>query len=185
MKLQRFLQDESGFILSAELVIIATVLVLGMIVGLSQVQNAVVTELNDVGHAIGSLNQSFFYSGFRAFKWGGWTKSSFAGSAFTDLRDACDWNCCAIACDTPLAEGATGCGFVGGGESASIASPACSQPVCSQSSCSPVECSAAACGPATSVPHTESRPLPQPRSETYESRRIPLESAPAGPLSAP
>ena len=51
--LRQLLHDESGFIISAELVLVATLLVIGMIVGMSEVQHAVVQELNDVADAIG------------------------------------------------------------------------------------------------------------------------------------
>ncbi len=109
-----FLNDDTGFIISAELVLIATLCVLGMIVGLSQVQNAVTSELNDVAHAIGALNQSYYYSGFAARKWGGWLKSRTVGSAFWDFQDACDGWGCAISCDGAIAEGGWGGGYIGG-----------------------------------------------------------------------
>lgn len=98
------LNDEAGFIVSAELVLIATILVIGLIVGLSEVQHALNAELNDVGEAIGSLNQSYFYSGFSATKMDGSTKSQVAGSAFNDLTDDCDNNQCDISCDYPHPE---------------------------------------------------------------------------------
>ena len=59
--LKTFLCDESGFIISSELVLILTIGVLAMIVGLSEVAVAVNTELNDISNAIGSLNQSFAF----------------------------------------------------------------------------------------------------------------------------
>ena len=45
--------DEDGVILSAEIVLIGTVLVIGMMVGLVELQVAVVGELSDLGDAIG------------------------------------------------------------------------------------------------------------------------------------
>jgi Flp pilus assembly pilin Flp len=111
MTITDFLHDDSGFIVSAELILIATIAVLGLIVGLSQVQNAVVAELNDVGHAIGALNQSYYFSGFHAYKWGGWTKSFFRGSAWFDFADACDGWGCMIVCEGAVAE----CGYWGMG----------------------------------------------------------------------
>lgn len=103
--LRQILNDESGFIVSAELVLVATILVIGMIVGLSEVQHAVVQELNDVGDAIGALNQSYSYSGFSAFKHG-WCHLAVrtAGSSFVDLADDCDNNQCDLTCDIPAAE---------------------------------------------------------------------------------
>lgn len=103
--LERLFHDEAGFIVSAELVLVATLLVIGLIVGLSEVQHAVVAELNDVADAIGSLNQSFCFSGFSAVKCGSKCGSSFSGSAFRDVMDDCDDNQCDLACDRPSAEG--------------------------------------------------------------------------------
>ena len=66
--LKQLLNDEAGFIVSAELVMIATILVIGLVVGLSEVAHAVNEELNDVGEAIGCLNQSYGYTGFTKVK---------------------------------------------------------------------------------------------------------------------
>ena len=104
--IRRLLHDDAGFIVSAELVLVATILVIGMIVGLSEVQHAVVQELNDVGDAIGSLNQSYSFSGFSKKKsFGGGGVAAFTnGSAFVDLTDDCDNNQCDLTCDVPAAE---------------------------------------------------------------------------------
>jgi len=105
--LRALLRDEAGFIISAELVLVATILVIGMIVGLSEVQHAVVQELNDIGDAIGSLNQSYAFSGFLAVKNQGnvaAVKAYTRGSIFTDTVDECDNDQCAIACDAPVVE---------------------------------------------------------------------------------
>ncbi len=104
--------DEAGFIVSAELVLIATLVVIGMIVGLSEVQHAVVAELNDVGDAIGRVNQSYCYSGFskRSWLWGSCGAFT-SGSCFFDVADVCDNNQCDISCDPPVQEGGTGLGF--------------------------------------------------------------------------
>jgi Flp pilus assembly pilin Flp len=102
--LRQLLQDEAGFIVSAELVLVATILVIGLIVGMSQIQYAVVEEMNDVAKAIGSLNQTYYYTGFSATKAGGATKSVTTGSFFKDEPDACDTNCADISCDQPVPE---------------------------------------------------------------------------------
>lgn len=87
-----FWNDQSGFVLTAELVLVSTFLVLGLIVGLSAVQSALVGELNDVGDAIGSLNQSYSYQGFTGRKSAHdcGVKSFTAGSVYQDFRDECD-----------------------------------------------------------------------------------------------
>lgn len=96
-------RDEAGFIVSAELVLIATLLVIGLVVGLSEVQHAVVSELNDVGDAIGSLNQGYKFSGLSTRK--GSCSSYISGSCFEDTVDTCDNNQNDLACDAPQSEG--------------------------------------------------------------------------------
>lgn len=61
--LNSLLNDEAGFIVSAELVLIATLGVLAMVVGLSEVAFNVNSELQDVGRAFASMNQSFNLQG--------------------------------------------------------------------------------------------------------------------------
>lgn len=102
--LRQLLNDEAGFIVSAELVLVATIVVIGMIVGLSEVQHAVVQELNDVAEAIGAVNQSYFFEGLGSRKTQGpgagtAYKSIVFGSAFSDSADECDGNECALACN--------------------------------------------------------------------------------------
>lgn len=143
--LTQFMLDDTGFIVSAELVLVATILVLGMLVGMSQVQHAVATELNDFAHALGALNQSYFYSGFTAVKGNGMGLKSFTvGSAFHDFPDACDWNCqitCAGAMPECGACGAGGWGAAGFGGStcAAVGGIACDAGVCA-AMCAPAVC---------------------------------------------
>ena len=102
--LRALLNDEVGFVVSAELVLIATVLVIGLIVGLSEVQHSVVAELNDVADGIGSVNQGFYYGGLSAKKGHGGYKSYAFGSSFNDTTDDCDNNQCDLSCDRPTNE---------------------------------------------------------------------------------
>jgi len=76
--------DEAGFIISAELILIATILVIGMVVGLQTIRETVTTEMADVAAAIGSLNQSYNFGGITGHN------SSVAGSSFVDYTDFCD-----------------------------------------------------------------------------------------------
>ena len=107
--LNQLWNDEAGFIVSAELILVATMLVIGLIVGMSEVQHAVVSELGDVGEAIGSLNQSYLFTGFRARKTDGDDAGSFkaitVGSSFRDSRDECDGNECDLDCTPAKPEG--------------------------------------------------------------------------------
>ena len=84
--------DEAGFIVSAELVLISTIAVLGMVVGLSEVAFNVNQELEDVGSAFGSINQNFHYNGTAGHKGG------MSGSKFNDEWDYGD-DQCDVSCD--------------------------------------------------------------------------------------
>jgi hypothetical protein len=76
--------DENGFVVSAELILIATIAVLGLVVGLAEVRQAVSEELEDVASAIGAMNQSYTYAGLKS------PKSCISGSRFFDDMDFCD-----------------------------------------------------------------------------------------------
>jgi hypothetical protein len=82
--------DECGVILSAELVLIGTLLVLGMIVGLVELQCSIVAELSDLSSAFGNLDQSYQMSGFASYKSGYKTKARTHGAAYNDFADTCD-----------------------------------------------------------------------------------------------
>ena len=77
------LNDEAGFIVSAELVLVSTILVLGLIVGLSEVALNINNELEDVATAFNCVQQSYKVDGFKGHK--GWTD----GSRFRDTADFC------------------------------------------------------------------------------------------------
>jgi Flp pilus assembly pilin Flp len=77
--------DEAGFLISGELVLVATILVLGMVVGLSEVSHAINQELEDVASAFGSVNQSYRYGGLF-----GRGRGSNRGSGYNDSWDDCD-----------------------------------------------------------------------------------------------
>ena len=90
--IKRFSKDDHGFVVSSELVLILTIGVIGMIVGLDSVQNAVVEELADIAAAVGSMNQSYTYSGFTVTGGGGASAIPLKtmGSSFTDSTDTND-----------------------------------------------------------------------------------------------
>ncbi len=96
--LTQLLHDEAGFIVSAELVLVATICVLALVVGLSEVSHAVNQELEDVASAFGAINQTYSYYGAEGCK-GQWE-----GSSYWDSADVCD-NDCDIVATWPGAEG--------------------------------------------------------------------------------
>jgi len=85
--IRQLLHDEAGFIVSAELILVSTIAVLGLVVGLSELAANVNHELEDVGSAIGSINQSFKFAGQNGHK------GVKPGSSFTDEFDDCDGQC--------------------------------------------------------------------------------------------
>ena len=86
--------DDHGFVVSAELVLVGTILVLGMIVGLTELSYGVNEELEDLGSGIGAINQTYYYSVASG------KKGEMAGSTYPDFQDECD-NACDINCNTP------------------------------------------------------------------------------------
>ena len=79
--LTRLMKDDAGFIVSAELVMIATLGILAMAVGLSEVAFNINNELQDVGRAFGSMNQSFKLQGQSG------NLGMNGGSSFTDTTN--------------------------------------------------------------------------------------------------
>ena len=76
-------KKQAGFIVSAELVLIATILVIGMIVGMAAIRDAVTAEMGDVAEAIGALDQSYVFDGITDNA----SVAAVAGSAWGDASD--------------------------------------------------------------------------------------------------
>ncbi len=83
--------DQDGFIISAELILVSTICVLGMIVGLTEVTFNINQEMEDVGSAIGSINQTFRFNGTCGTKGG--TVGSCFGDAYDDGDSSTDVSC--------------------------------------------------------------------------------------------
>jgi Flp pilus assembly pilin Flp len=86
--------DENGFVVSAELTLVGTILVLGLIVGMTELSYGVNEELEDLGSAIGGINQTYY------FTLASGRKGEVVGSTNLDFQDDCD-NSCDITCNTP------------------------------------------------------------------------------------
>ncbi len=81
----KLLNDEAGFLISAELILVATIAVLALVVGLSEIATNINNELEDVGSAFGAVNQSFYVTGHHSNG-----KGCSSGSRFNDEVDNCD-----------------------------------------------------------------------------------------------
>ena len=87
--------DNAGFVISTELILVSTIAVLGLMVGLTEVASGVNQELEDVASAVGSMNQSYVFAGFSG------CKATTVGSCFTDIVDECDSQG-DISCNAPI-----------------------------------------------------------------------------------
>lgn len=81
---QKLWNDDAGFVVSVELVLIATIGVIGLITGLTAVRDGVVSELSDTAGSVQDLNQSYSYNGVVGHS------GSTAGSDYNDALDWCD-----------------------------------------------------------------------------------------------
>ena len=77
-------QDDSGFIVSIELILISTIAIIGLITGLTALRDAVISELSDTGGTIQDLNQGYSYNGVAGHS------ASTSGSSWADRLDWCD-----------------------------------------------------------------------------------------------
>ena len=62
-KLRQLWQDDQGAVLATEYLFLVTILILGLVVGLSNLRTAINAELTELGNAILALNLSFTFSG--------------------------------------------------------------------------------------------------------------------------
>ncbi len=79
--------DENGFIVSAELILVATIVAIGLLTGMAELSYNLNQELEDAGSAIGALNQGYEYT------MAGGVKGSTTGSRFHDNPDEHDTHC--------------------------------------------------------------------------------------------
>lgn len=80
-------KNKAGFILSAELVMISTILVIGLLVGMVAMRNQLLAEMKDTAEAIGALNQSYTFTGWQQLDGLGANMAQTAGSEWLDSID--------------------------------------------------------------------------------------------------
>ena len=104
----RLWQSEQGFTVSTELVLMATVLVIGMVVGIVTLRDQIVQEFGDTSVALSCIQQSYSFGGETT------DGGSVAGSSFRDRSDFCDNNgfdppggapACIVVTEPPSEEG--------------------------------------------------------------------------------
>ena len=89
--MRKLYNDDTGFIVSAELVLVLTIGVLSMVVGLASLRDSLTSEFCDLSSAFGALDQSYFYR--TVGKPSAGTKGFHAqvfGAGYQDTTDDCD-----------------------------------------------------------------------------------------------
>lgn len=86
----RFLDDTSGGVATSETILIGTILILGMVVALVELQCSMITEISDISNAAGNVSQSYRQSGFHSSKPMNSAKARTFGASYEDQQDTCD-----------------------------------------------------------------------------------------------
>lgn len=181
---KQFWHDQAGFVISAELVLISTVLVIGLVTGLTCLRNAVNDELSDVACAITSLDQSYCYTGFHSYKdkCRCLTKARTAGS--TNVRTNYEEELIPVEDVTPREASQTDQGII-------VSEKIISERVISEQPLYDVEADERAIDrpakceecPTPATPHTEATPTPVDTPAAKTPAAVPAPAAPA--TSAP
>ncbi|MBL8829844.1 MAG: hypothetical protein JNM18_22890 [Planctomycetaceae bacterium] len=85
--LNRLWNEQDGAIVSAEIMLVGTLLVIGVIVGLKSVRDSVVTELADIAQALDNTSQSYWYGGSQN-AYGGTSAASYSDNAYQNGTSA-------------------------------------------------------------------------------------------------
>lgn len=76
-------RKQGGFVLTTELVLLSTVLVVGLVAGMVTMRDAITAEMEDVSEAIGQLDQTYAFNGIV----NGHNTAAVEGSVFNDSTD--------------------------------------------------------------------------------------------------
>ena len=139
-------QDEHGVILSTEIVIVGSLLVIGLISGLACLQKSVNGELQDLAGAIGALDQSYSYSSFRKAGTMGRCCAYTAGSSYSNCENNSQKHGDIVGCCETTQVQASACGACGGVSTTGCSS--CGSSPCGSAPCGTAPCGSAPCGKA-------------------------------------
>ena len=137
-------QDEHGVILSTEIVIVGSLLVIGLITGLACLQKSVNGELQDLAGAIGALDQSYSYSSFRKAGTMGRCCAYTAGSSYSNCENNSQKCGDIVGCCETTQLQTSACGACGGVSTTGCSS--CGSSPCGSSPCGSTPCGKAPCG---------------------------------------
>ena len=84
IQVSKLVSKQGGFVLTTELVLLSTVLVIGLVAGMVTMRDALTAEMEDVSEAIGHLDQTYAFNGIV----NGENTAAVEGSVFGDATDA-------------------------------------------------------------------------------------------------
>jgi hypothetical protein len=90
MLITKLINDENGFLISTELIVIFTLMLCGTVVGFAVIRDSLVMELHDASEAIGAVSQSYNVTGIRKARDNGNYHARCSGFGFNDNSDDCD-----------------------------------------------------------------------------------------------
>ena len=82
--LRTLMLDESGFVVSAEILVIFTLIFCAVVVGFAAIRDSLVQEMHDVSEAIGAVSQSYNVTGLRKARSNGNYHARCSGFGFND-----------------------------------------------------------------------------------------------------
>ena len=88
--LRTLFNDENGFVVSAEILVIFTLIFCAAVVGFAVIRDSLVHEMHDVSEAIGAVSQSYNVTGLRKARNDGNYHARCSGFGFNDRADNCD-----------------------------------------------------------------------------------------------
>jgi hypothetical protein len=84
IQIRKLASKQGGFVLTTELVLLSTVLVIGLVAGMVTMRDALTAEMEDVSEAIGHLDQTYAFNGII----NGEKTAAVEGSVYGDSTDA-------------------------------------------------------------------------------------------------
>ena len=83
-KMTTLLYDDRAAVLSVELTLLAILLTIGVIAGVTAVRDSIISEMSDLSGSVQDLNQSYGFTGTAGHS------ATLVGSAYIDASDFCD-----------------------------------------------------------------------------------------------
>ncbi len=84
VQVSKLSKKQAGFVMTTELVLLSTVMVVGLVAGMVTMRDALTAEMEAVAEAIGQLDQTYAFNGIV----NGENTAAIEGSVFGDATDA-------------------------------------------------------------------------------------------------